>query len=57
VQETVSLMNLDFWRLARGVNPLSADGLLDKPLVHPSGIEGLIFWALGWRYPARGLPA
>jgi hypothetical protein len=32
VQETVSLMNLDFWRLARGVNPLSADGLLDKAL-------------------------
>jgi hypothetical protein len=31
--------------------------IADDPLVHPSGIEGLIFWALGWRYPARGLPA
>jgi hypothetical protein len=26
-------------------------------LVHPSGIEGLIFLARGQRYPARGFPA
>jgi hypothetical protein len=26
-------------------------------LVHPSGIEGLIFWLLRLRYPARGFPA
>jgi hypothetical protein len=33
VQETISLMNLDFWRRARGINPLSADGLSARALV------------------------
>jgi hypothetical protein len=33
---------MDFWSIA---------------LVHPSGIEGLIFWLLRLRYPARGFPA
>jgi hypothetical protein len=32
VQETVSLMNVDFWRRARGINPLSQDALRDQPL-------------------------
>jgi hypothetical protein len=32
VQETVSLMNVDFWRRARGINPLSANDLLAHPL-------------------------
>src|SRR5580704_18042895 len=33
VQETISLMNLDLWRRARGINPLSADGLSARALV------------------------
>jgi hypothetical protein len=32
-------------------------GMNAKTLVHPSGIEGLIFWLLRLRYPARGFPA
>jgi hypothetical protein len=40
VQETVSLMNVDFWRRARGINPLSANQLLAHPLsadgAHPA---------------------
>jgi hypothetical protein len=32
VQETVSLMNVDFWRRVRGVNPLPAAAMLEQPL-------------------------
>ena len=32
VQETVSLMNVDFWRRVRGINPLSAGSLITVPL-------------------------
>jgi hypothetical protein len=42
---------------ARTGRESEAAALYKSVLVHPSGIEGLIFWALGWRYPARGLPA
>ena len=51
VQETVSLMNLDFWRLARGVNPLSADGLLDKPLADDGALPAEL--AMGSRDKLR----
>ena len=32
VQETVSLMNVDFWRHARGINPLPNNALVPEPL-------------------------
>ena len=51
VQETVSLMNVDFWRLARGVNPLSADGLLSKPLADDGALPAEL--AMGSRDKLR----
>jgi hypothetical protein len=44
-------MNLDFWRLARGVNPLSADGLLDKPLADDGALPAEL--AMGSRDKLR----
>jgi hypothetical protein len=53
VQETVSLMNVDFWRRARGINPLAAADLLAQPLAGDGAVPAE--QAMGGRDKLRNL--